>query len=137
MLAAIVEYRGQVLLARNAWPAKMFALITGFMEAGETPQEGIAREVKEETNLDVQSLALVGVYELPAHEPGHHRLSRRVQGEECGCRPSWWTGVVRPARPQVLARRHRLRAGRLAAHTRAGTSRCSSPEENAERRGLD
>ena len=65
VLAAIVEYRGQVLLARNAaWPARMFALITGFMEAGETPQEAIAREVKEETNLDVQSLGLVGVYDF-------------------------------------------------------------------------
>ena len=29
----------------------MFALITGFMEAGETPQEGIAREVAEKTAL--------------------------------------------------------------------------------------
>ena len=65
VLAAIVEYRGQVLLARNAaWPAKMFALITGFMEAGETPQEGIAREVKEETNLDVLSCRIVGAYEF-------------------------------------------------------------------------
>ena len=65
VLAAIVEYRGQVLLARNAaWPPKMFALITGFMEAGESPQEGIAREVKEETNLDVRSCALVGAYEF-------------------------------------------------------------------------
>ena len=65
VLAAIVEYQGQVLLARNAlWPAKMFALITGFMEAGESAQEGIAREVKEETNLDVQSLDLVGVYDF-------------------------------------------------------------------------
>ena len=65
VLAAIVEYRGQVLLARNAaWPAKMFALITGFMEAGESPQEGIAREVKEETNLDVISSRIVGAYEF-------------------------------------------------------------------------
>ena len=65
VLAAIVEYRGQVLLARNAaWSGRMFALITGFMEAGETPQDGIAREVKEETNLDVQSLDLVGVYDF-------------------------------------------------------------------------
>ena len=65
VLAAIVEYRGQVLLARNAaWPAKMFALITGFMEAGESPHEGIAREVKEETNLDVQSHTLVGAYDF-------------------------------------------------------------------------
>ena len=65
VLAAIVEYRGQVLLARNAaWPAKMFALITGFMEAGESPQDGIAREVKEETNLDVLSCQIVGAYEF-------------------------------------------------------------------------
>ena len=43
-----------MLLARNApGQIKMFALITGFMEAV-SRQEGIAREVKEETNLDVQ-----------------------------------------------------------------------------------
>ena len=49
VLAAIVEVDGRVLLARNAlWPPKMFALITGFMEAGETPEDGIAREVKYE-----------------------------------------------------------------------------------------
>ncbi len=65
VLAAIVEYRGQVLLARNAaWSGRMFALITGFMEAGESPQQGIAREVKEETNLDVTALDLVGVYDF-------------------------------------------------------------------------
>jgi len=65
VLAAIVEVQGRVLLARNAlWPPKMFALITGFMEAGESPEQGIAREVKEETNLDARSVALVGVYEF-------------------------------------------------------------------------
>ncbi len=65
VLAAIVEINGKVLLARNAaWPGKMYALITGFMEAGESPQEGIAREVKEETNLDVLSTQLVGAYEF-------------------------------------------------------------------------
>ena len=65
VLAAIVQVGEQVLLARNAaWPGRRFALITGFMEAGETPEDGIAREVKEETNLDVQSLKLVGVYDF-------------------------------------------------------------------------
>ena len=65
VLAAIVEIGGKVLLARNAaWPSKMFALITGFMEAGESPQAGIAREVKEETNLDVRECTLVGSYEF-------------------------------------------------------------------------
>lgn len=65
VLAAIIEYHGQVLLARNAaWSHKMYALITGFMEAGETPEEGIAREIKEETNLDTRQLDLVGVYDF-------------------------------------------------------------------------
>lgn len=65
VLAAIVELDGKVLLARNAaWPGKMYALITGFMEAGESPEQGIVREVKEETNLDVHACTLVGAYEF-------------------------------------------------------------------------
>jgi NADH pyrophosphatase NudC (nudix superfamily) len=65
VLAAVVEYEGRILLARNAaWPGRRFALITGFMEAGETAQEGIAREIKEETNLDAREINLIGVYEF-------------------------------------------------------------------------
>lgn len=68
VLAAVVECvdrDGQLLLARNAaWSGRMFGLITGFMEAGETPQEGIAREVAEETALQVDALALIGVYDF-------------------------------------------------------------------------
>jgi NADH pyrophosphatase NudC (nudix superfamily) len=65
VLAAVVEYQGLILLARNAaWSGPLFALITGFMEAGETPQDGIAREIKEETSLDTHSLDLIGVYDF-------------------------------------------------------------------------
>lgn len=65
VLAGIVQYGEQILLARNAaWPGRRFALITGFMEAGETPQEGMAREIKEETDLEVRSLQLVGAYDF-------------------------------------------------------------------------
>ena len=65
VLAAVIEYKGQILLARNAaWSGRMFALITGFMEAGETPQGGIEREIKEETNLDTTALNLIGVYDF-------------------------------------------------------------------------
>lgn len=65
VLAAIVELDGKVLLARNAaWTRRMFALITGFMEAGESPEEGIRREVLEETGLTVERLALVGVHDF-------------------------------------------------------------------------
>ena len=65
VLAAVVEYKGQILLARNAaWSGRMFALITGFMEAGETPQGGIEREISEETALQTESLDLIGVYDF-------------------------------------------------------------------------
>ena len=61
----MIEYEDKILLARNAaWPGKMYALITGFMEAGETPEGGIAREIKEETNLDTDALQLIGVYDF-------------------------------------------------------------------------
>ena len=68
VLAAVVECidrDGRILLARNAaWTQRMFALITGFMEAGETPEDGIRREVAEETGLTVESVALIGVYDF-------------------------------------------------------------------------
>jgi NADH pyrophosphatase NudC (nudix superfamily) len=65
VLAALVEVEGRILLARNAaWPEKMFALITGFRERDETPEQGVARELKEETNLDADEIQLIGVYEF-------------------------------------------------------------------------
>lgn len=65
VLAGIVEVEGRILLARNAaWQNRMFGLITGFMEAGETPEEGIRREIHEETALEVTELSLVGVHDF-------------------------------------------------------------------------
>ena len=68
VLAAVVECAdrgGRLLLARNAaWTGKMFALITGFMEAGESAEAGIAREVLEETGLVAECVSLIGVYDF-------------------------------------------------------------------------
>ena len=83
VLAAVIECAdqgGQLLLARNAaWSGRMFALITGFMEAGETPEEGISREVNEETALEVLSLKLIGVYDFQRMNQviiAYHALAR-------------------------------------------------------------
>ncbi|MDX2304917.1 MAG: NUDIX domain-containing protein [Microscillaceae bacterium] len=63
VVAAIIEYQGQVLLARNVkWPPNWFALVTGFLEKDESPEQGIIREVKEEVGLDAEVQGLVGVY---------------------------------------------------------------------------
>jgi len=63
VVAAIVEHEGGVILARNrGWPEKMFGLITGFLEKGETPAAAVAREVKEELSLEAVSTEFVGLY---------------------------------------------------------------------------
>lgn len=64
VVAGIVERQeGSLVLAHNvAWPAGFHSVITGFLEAGEDPVEGIARETKEELNLNVISSELVGLY---------------------------------------------------------------------------
>ena len=65
VVAAVVELEGRVLLARNrAWPVKMFALVTGFLERDEAPAAAVRREVKEETDLEASAAHLIGVYEF-------------------------------------------------------------------------
>jgi NAD+ diphosphatase len=62
-VGAIVEHEGEIILARNAgWPPGWFALVTGYLEAGEDPLHAVRREVKEELDLDVVETNLVGNY---------------------------------------------------------------------------
>ncbi|BDI07783.1 NUDIX domain-containing protein [Sphaerotilus microaerophilus] len=85
VLAAVIECTdrdGHVLLARNAaWPNRFFGLITGFMEAGETPEEGIRREVLEETALQISHLALIGVYDFQRMNQVIIAYHAQAQGE--------------------------------------------------------
>jgi NADH pyrophosphatase NudC (nudix superfamily) len=63
VVAAIVEVDGAVILARNKrWPEKMYGLVTGFLESGETPDEAVLREVREELGLDATVAHFVGNY---------------------------------------------------------------------------
>ena len=65
VVAAIVEHEGAVILVRGqSWPEKMFGLVTGFLEAGESPEQGALREVKEELSLDGEVVSLVGAYDF-------------------------------------------------------------------------
>jgi NAD+ diphosphatase len=65
VVAAIVEHEGAVVLVRGQnWPEKMFGLVTGFLEAGESPEQGVLREVKEELDLDGEVVGLIGAYDF-------------------------------------------------------------------------
>ena len=63
VVAAIVEYQGNVVLVRSiGWPEGWFGLVTGFLEAGEMPDEAVQREVVEETGLKVLEHNYIGMY---------------------------------------------------------------------------
>ena len=55
VVAGIVERAGRVVLVRShGWPQDWYGLVTGFLEAGESPEEAIVREVKEEIGIDAR-----------------------------------------------------------------------------------
>ncbi|MCB9641551.1 MAG: NUDIX hydrolase [Myxococcales bacterium] len=63
VVAAIVEHEEGIILVRNqGWPASWFGLVSGFLEADETPEEGILREIKEELAIDAQLVSFIGAY---------------------------------------------------------------------------
>ncbi len=82
VVAALVEHEGEYILARNArWPQGMFSLITGYLEAGEAPEQAVIRETKEELNLDAESAEFIGHYYVNAKKQLLIAYAVRATGE--------------------------------------------------------
>jgi mutator protein MutT len=65
--AIIVSHNGRLLLQQRAMEprAGFWTFPGGFVEVGETPEQGAVRETKEEVGLDVTPSGLLGVYSRP------------------------------------------------------------------------
>ncbi len=68
------SFRGIVLIKRKNPPIGL-ALPGGFVDVGERVEDALVREMKEETNLDVQITLLLGVYSDPKRDPRFHTAS--------------------------------------------------------------
>lgn len=56
----------RVLLARqHTWPEGMFSLLAGFVEAGESLERCVEREIKEEVGVDVREIGYLGSQPWP------------------------------------------------------------------------
>ena len=68
VIGAIPEWNGNLLLCRRAIEPRhgYWTLPAGFMENGETTQEGAARETREEANARIEIAGLYTVFNLPA-----------------------------------------------------------------------
>jgi ADP-ribose pyrophosphatase YjhB (NUDIX family) len=66
--------RGIVLIYRRNEP-RAWAIPGGFVDYGETLEEAAVREAREETGLDVESLAQFHTYSDPKRDPRRHTIS--------------------------------------------------------------
>ncbi|MDQ5875995.1 MAG: NUDIX hydrolase [Thermoproteota archaeon] len=77
-----------LLVRRKNDPFKgMLSIPGGFINEGETAENAMIREAKEETSLVVEPIAILGVYSDPQRDPRMHTISvtfitRIVQGSE-------------------------------------------------------
>jgi NAD+ diphosphatase len=58
VITLVERQDGRALLARNArWPGGMYSCLAGFVEPGETLEEAVRREVKEEVGVEIGDLS--------------------------------------------------------------------------------
>jgi 8-oxo-dGTP diphosphatase len=72
---AIIEMNGGVILIRRKNPPPGWAIPGGFVDYGETLEEAVVREMKEETCLDVNLIRQFHTYSDPGRDPRHHTVS--------------------------------------------------------------
>jgi NAD+ diphosphatase len=61
-----VERGDELLLARNAnFPAAFFSVLAGFVEAGESLEETVRRELREEVSIEVENIRYFGSQSWP------------------------------------------------------------------------
>jgi len=75
--AVITTFDGRIVFIRRKNPPYKgsWAFPGGFVEYGETVEEAVIREVREETGIIIKIHELLGVYSDPARDPRGHMIT--------------------------------------------------------------
>jgi NAD+ diphosphatase len=66
VIMLVTDEADRCLLARNsAWPPHRVSILAGFVEAGESAEQAVAREVAEETGVEVAEISYLGSQPWP------------------------------------------------------------------------
>jgi 8-oxo-dGTP diphosphatase len=86
--AVITTFDGKIIFIKRKNPPYKgsWAFPGGFVEYGETVEEAVVREVKEETGVIIEIRELLGVYSDPGRDPRGHMitvcfLANKIEGE--------------------------------------------------------
>ncbi len=71
----IIRYQDGIVLVERKNPPYGWALPGGFVEIGESVEDGAMREAKEETSLDVKLSEQFYTYSKPDRDPRFHTVS--------------------------------------------------------------
>ena len=94
IIVAITDDNDRLLLGHHAdWEPARYSLFAGFVEAGESPEQTVVREVAEEVGLDVSDITYQGAQPWPG--PRSLMLSYHAHGN----------GDPRPDGQEILAAR--------------------------------
>jgi len=72
---AVLNLEGRLIRRANEPFAGSWALPGGFVECGETVEQAVLREVREETGIEAEIVSLLGVYSAPERDPRGHVVS--------------------------------------------------------------
>jgi O-acetyl-ADP-ribose deacetylase (regulator of RNase III)/ADP-ribose pyrophosphatase YjhB (NUDIX family) len=72
---AIIEINDGIILIQRSNPPFGFALPGGFVDYGESLEEAVRREMKEETDLDLDDLKQFHTYSEPNRDPRFHTIA--------------------------------------------------------------
>jgi 8-oxo-dGTP diphosphatase len=65
VFAAVFDGEARLLCCRQNYGPRRWSLPGGAVEPGEAPLEGLKREVREETGLEVEPVEIIGIYSRP------------------------------------------------------------------------
>jgi 8-oxo-dGTP diphosphatase len=71
----IIELAGGIILIERKNEPLGWALPGGYVDYGESLEDAVVREAREETSLDIFNLRLLGCYSDPERDPRQHNIS--------------------------------------------------------------
>lgn len=80
----IIEYMGGIVLVKRKYEPLGWALPGGFLEYGESLEEGARREALEETGLEVRLKRQFHTYSDPGRDPRRHTVTTVYVAEGSG-----------------------------------------------------